>query len=108
MTLLWKKHYIPMVLSARKTMTRRLKRPAVKVGGEYYIKTSLFEHLPERIRVDALYTQRLGDMTEEDAAREGAENLHSFVKDWKTLTGTWDPENTVWVVEFHLDDSSCG
>lgn len=103
MTLLWKKHYIPMILSGKKTATRRMKRPTVKVGGTYHVKSGLFNHLPESIHVDALYQQRLGDMTERDAIKEGADNLHAFVKEWQTLMKTWNPDDVVWVVEFHLE-----
>lgn len=103
MTLLWKKYYIPMILSGEKTATRRIKRPAVKVGGTYNIKNGFFDHLPERIHVDALYQQRLGDMTDGDAVKEGTNNLHAYTEEWKTLTGSWNPDEVVWVIEFHLE-----
>ena len=38
----------------------------IKEGGVYYVRTGFFEHLQERIRVDRLYTQRLGEMTEDE------------------------------------------
>lgn len=75
----------------------------VKEGGAYYIRTGFFEHLQERILVDRLYTQRLGDMTEGDAAKEGTESLDDFIKEGETLSGSWNPEAVVWVAEFHLD-----
>ena len=103
LTLLWKKAYIPMILSGAKTATRRRSRPMIKEGGVYYVRTGFFEHLQERIRVDRLYAQRLGDMTEDDALKEGAKTLGEFIKEWETLSGSWDPEAVVWVAEFHLE-----
>jgi hypothetical protein len=103
LTLLWKRHYVPMILSGEKTATRRRKRPAVKVGGAYNVKIGFFNHLSERIHVDALYQQRLGDMTDEDAVKEGANSLQAYAEEWKTLTGSWNPDEVVWVVEFHLE-----
>jgi hypothetical protein len=106
LTLLWKKHYVPMILSGKKTATRRVKRPTVKVGSTYNIKTGFFDHLPERIHIDALYTQKLGDITDGDAMREGVEGLQGFIEEWRALTGAWSPDDSVWVVEFHLAEPS--
>lgn len=105
MALLWKKHFIPLLLSGAKTATRRTRKPMVKTGGAYHIRTGFFEHLDEKIRVDRLYQQRLGEMTDADARREGADSLPGFIEEWKSLTGAWDPEAVVWVAEFHLEPS---
>ncbi len=104
LTLLWKKAYLPQILSGTKTATRRKTRPMVKVGRTYRIRSGFFDSLEEMIHVDRLYTQRLGEMTEGDAAREGAESLAAFRDEWETLSGAWKPEEVVWVVEFHLEN----
>ena len=102
LTLLWKKEYIEKILSGEKTATRRRTRPMVRVGGSYLIRDGFFTHLDERITVDRLYEQRLGDMTEEDARREGAASHDAFVREWTRLYGHFDPGDSVWVVEFML------
>ena len=104
MTLLWKKAYLPQILGGIKTATRRKTRPMVKVGRTYRIRSGFFDFLEERIRVDRLYTQRLGEMTEGDAVMEGAESLAAFRDEWETLSEAWRPEEVVWVVEFHLEN----
>jgi hypothetical protein len=104
LTLLWKKAYLPQILNGTKTATRRKTRPIVKVGYTYRIRTGFFDYLEERIRVDRIYTQKLGEMTERDATMEGAESLATFRDEWKTLSGAWKPEEAVWVVEFHLEN----
>jgi hypothetical protein len=103
LTILWKKKYLPMLLSGAKTATRRRTRPMVKEGRSYLIRTGFFTHLSQRIRVDRLYTQRLGDMGSGDAIREGASSLSDFIAEWEGLYGEWDSEQVVWVVEFHLE-----
>jgi hypothetical protein len=101
--LLWKKQYIPLILTGAKTATRRRRKPPVKEGGSYHIRTGFFEHLDDRFRVDRLYQQRLGDMTEDDASREGSPTLRDYARDWIALYGAWNPDDLVWVVEFHLE-----
>ncbi len=100
MTLLFKNEYVEQILRGRKTATRRLARPMVKVGGEYHIRVNFFKYLPERIRVTRLYTQALGEMTPRDAEREGFASQGEFMGAWRDIYGEWDPSQRVWVVEF--------
>jgi hypothetical protein len=105
LTLLFKKEYIPLIKNGSKTATRRLSRPMVRVGGTYRVRVDFFSYLPERIRVSRIYRQRLGDMTEDDASREGFASLGEFREEWAGLYGSWDDEQAVWVVEFeHLTE----
>jgi len=77
----------------------------VKEGRSYLIRTSFFTHLHRRIRVDQIYTQRLGDMKNEDAKKEGASSLDDYIMEWEKLYGKWSSEQVIWVVEFHLDST---
>jgi len=72
----------------------------VKPGGTYRLKIELFESLPDKIRVNSLYQQPLGEMTQQDALKEGYTILRDFRLEWEDLYGRWDPQQTVWVVEF--------
>jgi len=55
------------------------------------------------IRVNAVYQQHLGDMTEADAKKEGGYTLEEFKKVFETVTkSTWDDDLIVWVVEFKM------
>jgi hypothetical protein len=103
LTLLWKKSYLPLLLSGEKTATRRTKRPLVKEGRSYFIRSGFFTHLPQRIKIDRLYTQRLCEMNEQDASKEGTPNLKDYIVEWQKLYGDWKSDQVVWVVEFHLD-----
>jgi len=76
-----------------------------KVGGVYPCQTSLFqpnEEVEVFIRATDVYKQKLKDMTEEDARKEGGYTLEEFKRVWKEINGSWDPDLEVWVVEFEL------
>jgi hypothetical protein len=79
--LLWKKQYITLILSSAKTVNQRTRKPMVKEGGSYNIRTGFFEHFDGKIKINRLYQQRLGDMTEADARREGAKTLRDFIEE---------------------------
>ena len=100
LTLLFKKHYVEQIICGDKTATRRPSRPMVKEGGSYHIKVHLFESLPYKILVKRLYEQTLGNMTPQDAEKEGYPSLREFREEWESLYRSWDPRQTVWVVEF--------
>jgi len=100
--MLWKRPYVTMILEGRKTATRRRARPMVRVGRAYRIRVGFYEFLPRRILVESMRRQRLGEMTEADATREGVQNLSAFRDEWEAIYGGWDPSEEVWVVEFSL------
>jgi len=99
LTILFKKSYIEKIINGEKTATRRPKRPTVKPGGEYNIRASFYTHLPDRFRVVKRFQQRLGDMTHDDALKEGFTGLDEFREAWEGIYGSHDPEQLVWVVE---------
>ena len=89
-----------MIAAGAKTATRRASRPRVKPGGVYRLRAGFFNYLPDWIRVLRVYPQRLGDMTPEDASKEGFPTLEAFRREWTDIYGAWDDDRAVWVVEF--------
>lgn len=51
--------------------------------------------------------QAIGDITEEDARKEGFANAEEFKQTWLKLYGQWDPKVEVGVYDFVLDKESC-
>jgi len=47
-----------------------------------------------------MFTQPLGEMTDEDASKEGSPSLEAFKEEWAGTYGAWDEGLRVWVVEF--------
>jgi len=100
--LLFKPEHVGLILSGRKTQTRRVwKKSRARVGAVHKAKTALFS--PDHfalIRITGLRRERLGDITLEDARREGYDTLEEFKAVWVRINKTWDPELEVYVVSF--------
>ncbi len=102
--MLFKPEHIDQIRSGEKKATRRdwNRRQAVP-GNVYIAATELFVSHDEAdcyIRVDDVYQQPLGEMTEVDARAEGGYTLEEFRDIWRGISGGWDPELVVYVVEF--------
>ncbi|MFH2110974.1 MAG: ASCH domain-containing protein [Candidatus Bathyarchaeota archaeon] len=102
MTLLFSRRFVPMILAGAKTQTRRLTRPSVKEGGTYRLRDGN-KPTDRSITVTRVCTQRLGDISPEEAAAEGFSTLGEFREAWVSIYGSWVPEQTVYVVEFRLE-----
>ena len=102
MTLLWKRSQIHLIRAGKKTATRRIRRPNLRTGGVYRLRLDFFHYLDEKIQVERMYEQALGDLSEEDARREGCLGVGEFRSLWGGIYGEWIAESRVWVVEFRL------
>ncbi|UTF56030.1 ASCH domain-containing protein [Natronosalvus rutilus] len=105
--MLFKDYHMEQIRSGSKTVTRReWERRQAKPDGVYIASTEMFTSHDEAdcyIRVDDVYQQALGDMTDEDARAEGDyEDLADFRAGYELVygEGSWDPEKVVWVIEF--------
>ena len=84
-----------LVLSGRKTQTRRLSG-VYRVGARYRLNHEY------DILILSKRRERLGDISPSDVRAEGFRSLEEFVKAWKSIYGWWDPNRFVWVYEFRL------
>lgn len=116
--MLFQDYHIPQIRNGSKTVTRRERKPNVAVGGVYMAASAAMvpDHYGHNspmflkdedcdcyIQVQALYEQPLGEMTAEDARREGDyETVDEFTEGWERINGdgSWTPEQEVWVTEF--------
>jgi len=98
--LIFKKKHIEMILEGRKTATRRRSQHLYRIGGIQGIRSGWYEKPRHHIRITRRYRQRLGDMTQQDAQKEGYPTLEEFKKVWEEINGKWDPDEIVWVYEF--------
>jgi hypothetical protein len=108
--MLFKLEHKNMILDRSKTATRRLwEKPRVKVGGIYKAKLQMLsKEYFAKIKVTKLYKQRLCDMTQEDARKEGYPHLKEFEKIWieingewnNRISGHWNGNEEVYVIEF--------
>jgi hypothetical protein len=102
MGLIFRREHLDLVLAGVKTATRRRHKRPRRAGRVYTIKSSWVRYTVHRIKIDRAYEQRLGDMTEKDAEKEGGYTLQEFKEVWEEVVGLWDPDEVVTVYEFHL------
>ena len=102
--MLFKPEHKEMILSGRKTATRRnWKRPMVKVGGEYKAKLKMLsKDYFAKIKVIKLFKQQLYEMSFADVKKEGYDCFEDFLKVWEKVNGNYGPFEEVDVIEFEV------
>lgn len=102
--MLFQKEHIAMIADGTKTETRRIWDGwHAKVGGTYAVQSRRYQPRSECIIIACTnrYTQRLGDMTEENARAEGGYTLAQFKALWERINRVpWDDNQIVHVVVF--------
>jgi hypothetical protein len=105
--MLFKPEHIELILSGRMTQISKLwEKPMTRVGSIHKAKTALFskDYFASVIITD-MRRERLGDITIEDAIKEGYDDLHCYIDAWIKNKGYWEPNTTVYVVSFELKES---
>lgn len=102
--MLFKPEHKEMILSGKKTATRRVwKRPMVKVGGIYKAKLKMLSRdYFAKIKVTKLYKQCLFQMSLEDVKKEGYDTRIEFREIWTKINKSFDPITEVCVIEFEV------
>ncbi len=79
-------------------------KPRVKVGSIQKAKTMMISKAYfTQLRIIAVYREKLGDMTEQDAYDEGGYTLDEYKETFKRIYGFYDPDKIVYVVKFELN-----
>jgi hypothetical protein len=100
--MMFNKDLLEMVLSGRKTQTRRRHKQPLKEKQKYVVKRNWYKNTEQYIQIKKVYPQKLGDVSEEEATKEGFSGLDKFRDAWIRINGSWDPEMEVTVYEFEL------
>lgn len=87
-------HDVKKVLNGEKTATRR--------NGVYAYPGEIMVLEGKEFKVEALYSQKLGEMTDDHAKQEGYETLEAYKQAILALHPKmpWVPKMSVWVHEF--------
>ncbi|MCJ7768062.1 ASCH domain-containing protein [Candidatus Bathyarchaeota archaeon] len=99
---LFKRKLLAKVLDGSKVQTRRTHRRMWTVGKVYGIRDRLFAKPEARILILRRFGQRLGEISKEEARKEGFETLDEFKAAWKEIYGQWQPDQVVVAYEFKL------
>jgi len=103
--LLFKPDHVELIKRRKKTQTRRTwANCRVKVGSIHQAKTSFKkgEQPFAYILITAVRQEFLGQITDEDARKEGYPHVPGYKRAFKRIYGRWDPHELVWVVDFEL------
>ena len=102
--ILFKKEHVPLILSGRKTQTRRLwKRQRAKVGSIHLAKLKMLsKEYFARIRILKVWQERLSHLSTEDALKEGYPSRAHFLAKFWEINGITSSQIWLWVVEFEL------
>lgn len=97
------------LLRGKKTQTRRLSG-RYQVGRTYGVRTWIYEKSLARIRITGKRQETLGEISEEDARREGYKDAEEFKRAWSELHRKmgWQPGLLVWVYDFELVEAPAG
>lgn len=87
------------ILKGQKTQTSRKGiDPKIKSGA---VVRAAITHFAD-LEVTNVTRKKLRDFDEGDAEREGGYTLEEFKRVWRNLHGEWNPDETVYVIQFRL------
>ena len=109
--MIFKPELAAKVLDGRKTTTRR----RIRANGARYHSGRWYKVQPGRgkfhvchIFVTESYTQCLGGISDDDAAREGFPiSRLDFIEYWRRINGDWNPSERVAVIEWDAVEVFC-
>ncbi|MCJ7443880.1 MAG: ASCH domain-containing protein [Methanotrichaceae archaeon] len=105
--------HIRMIMEGRKTQTRRnwkdqyAKR--MRPGTLLAVKNSRFsKEIYCKIKLIDVHQERLGDISKEDASKEGCYSIDEYQNVWEEINGmgSWKLDTFVSVVTFEVDSDS--
>jgi ParB/RepB/Spo0J family partition protein len=93
------RNYKAIMAQEKTQTTRRRLDPSLRPGTMVRAAVSYFADL----QISDVVRKRLGEFTAEDARREGGYTLQQFREMWERQIGPWDPNETVYLVQFSVD-----
>lgn len=103
--MLFKKPLYEKIISGEKVATRRplapkMGRAVYSTGQRVGIRYSMYKKTSAFVTIKRRFTQKLGEVTEDDAKKEGLGSLEEFKRIWILIYQKWDPEELVYVYEW--------
>ena len=103
--ILFKPEHVDMILSGRKTQTRRIwKKPRAKVGAVHLAKTKMLSReYFAKLRILDVYREFPSDISDDDARAEGYDDASAYLTAFRRINHlSAVPDKTVFVVKFEV------
>lgn len=105
--ILFKPEHVPMILSGRKTQTRRMGKKRWNVGVIHQARTKMMvkDSTFAKLRILSVHKERVTEISDKDALAEGYENNSDFLMVFKRINKTTFMDMAfmdVWVVKFEV------
>lgn len=91
-------HADAIVKGAKTQTSRKTKEPRLQPGTIVRVQVTHFADL----EILDIYRKKLGEFDENDTMREGGYTLDEFREVWKELHGDWNPNESVYVIQFKI------
>lgn len=101
--ILFKPEHVEPILSGRKTQTRRTGAKRWKVGSVHQARLNYYAKPFAYLRIVSVRQERLGDISGDDAKREGYPTAEAYKEVFKRIYGWWNPDAEVWVIDFAIE-----
>jgi hypothetical protein len=95
---------VSQILAGNKTVTRRMpsgKRPAIP-GHRHWLKVDRTKDTYGLILIEDCRLERLCQLTDEEARREGFNNKEHYMNYFRHLNGNVADDELVWRIQFEL------
>lgn len=100
--ILFKAEHVEPILTGQKTQTRRVGKKRWNVGSIHQARLSYYAKPFARLRILSVRQERLGNISEKDARREGYESIEEYQEVFERIYGRWIPDKIVWVIDFEV------
>jgi hypothetical protein len=102
--ILFKPEHVEPILRGEKTQTRRIGKCRWRPGSIHQAKTDFKKSSKPfaLLRIVSVRQERLGDISEDDAKKEGYSSVAAYKEVFKRIYGWWDENALVWVVDFEV------
>lgn len=99
---IFKRKLLDKILDESKVQTRRVGKRTWKIGRAYGVRNSRFTKIEAKILILRRFKQRLNEISQEDAKKEGFQTREQFFEAWKEIYGSLNPDQVVTAYEFKL------
>lgn len=106
--ILFMPEHVPKILAGEKTETRRIwQKRRAKPGSVHRAKTKMLsKEYFALLQIEAVYQERLGDISEESIKAEGYNSREEYKavmeKANKKSNFVWDDNQMIWVIKFKV------